>query len=199
MPTNYEVKECSPDWKLCAKYYLANLNDDTLINNSALLLLDRDGVLITDFGHVNERDRIEVNSSIATLIKSVNSKNIPISVVTNQAGVAKGKYTEDDLINFNLFLLEKLSEQGVRVSFLFYCPSHPDGVIQEYRKKCSCRKPGSKMLEVAKSLTNPNSDRILMIGDQSTDQEASLKLGIEYIDVRDHMIKKNQINNTLGL
>ena len=82
-------------------------------------------------------------------------------VVTNQSGVARGLFTEKDLLGMNEYLI-----RSTGVDAVYYCPHHPEGKIAEYRKKCPCRKPETGLLEAAARDFEIDMERSFMVGGQ---------------------------------
>ena len=93
-----------------------------------------------------------------------------IFIVTNQAGIAKGKFKEKDFLKLHLYLKKKLSKENIFFDDIQYCPYHPKGKIKKYRKKTNLRKPGNKMVEniFKKYLIIKN--KSFMIGDNLSDK-----------------------------
>jgi D-glycero-D-manno-heptose 1,7-bisphosphate phosphatase len=138
--------------------------------------LDRDGVLIEDFGYVNSSERTSIRVGAIEAIRFARSAGYLIFVVTNQAGVARGIFSETELITFNKWLMNSLTELGASVDELVYCPSHPDFGDQIV---CECRKPGIGMFSFLTKKWNIDVTNSIMIGDKQSDVEAGLKFGID--------------------
>ena len=91
------------------------------------ILLDRDGTIIVDHGYVGSVDRVEFIEGSAEAIARFNRASIPVAVVTNQAGVARGLYGIDDVARVHQYIAERLAEHGAHIDLFLYCPYHPDG------------------------------------------------------------------------
>lgn len=134
------------------------------------LFLDRDGVINVDKHHMYKIDDCEFIPGIFELCYLAHKKGYNIVVVTNQAGIAKGYYNEQDLHKLHDYIKETFSKKGIYIEKIFYCPHHPD-----FTGDCNCRKPKPGMLlEAAKELKLSLNDSIL-IGDKESDLEAGYR------------------------
>jgi D-glycero-D-manno-heptose 1,7-bisphosphate phosphatase len=104
-------------------------------------------------------------------------------IVTNQAGVARGYFSEEDVRRVHERLREMLREQGADVDAIYYCPHHPQGQ-GAYRRECPCRKPGTGMYERAARELNLDLARSVVVGDKVTDILPGIKLGCRTVLVR---------------
>lgn len=143
------------------------------------LFLDRDGVINKDVGYAHKVSDICFIKDIFNLTRLAQSNNFLIIVITNQAGIGRGKYTEEDFLNLTFWIDERFLENGVGISATFYCPHHPDHGIGRYKKKCRCRKPGSMLFHRAKKKFNIDMGSSVMIGDKISDIKAANKAGIK--------------------
>lgn len=153
---------------LCGKY--------TLTSPRPALFLDRDGIIIKDNGYVNSVENTQFFQEAINLIKFARKSGYLIFVVTNQAGVARQYFTEEELIVYNSWLMSKLSELKSDVDELVYCPSHP---MYGERRDCECRKPNNGMLTYLIEKWNIDLDNSLMVGDKDTDVATGESLGIQ--------------------
>jgi D-glycero-D-manno-heptose 1,7-bisphosphate phosphatase len=150
----------------------------TLISPRPALFLDRDGIVIRDLGYVNSLEKTEFFDRTIELIGQAREKGFLVFIITNQAGVARGYYTEDELVSYNIWLLHELSRLNAEVDELVYCPSHP-----EYgeKRKCDCRKPGNEMLRYLSSKWNLDLQNSILLGDKDSDIDAGTSLGVRSI------------------
>lgn len=109
------------------------------------VFLDRDGVLTKEKSYVSSVKDMEIFPYAAECVRQIHEKGYYAIVITNQSGVARGLFTEEELAKMNDCLIRETGVDAV-----YYCPHHPDGKIKEYKKICSCRKPGTGMLEAAR-------------------------------------------------
>src|SRR5580700_7492051 len=105
------------------------------------ILLDRDGTIIVDHGYVGSIDRVEFIEGAAEAIASFNHAGIPVAVVTNQAGVARGLYGINDVAIVHRYIAERLADHGARIDLFLYCPYHPAGVVETFTRTSEYRKP----------------------------------------------------------
>jgi len=141
------------------------------------VFLDRDGVIIEDTGHPHEISKIKFLPRVGEAIRLLNKNGFKVIVTTNQAGVARGYFTEDKVKEMNSYIQELLAKQGAFIDRIYYCPHHIEGVIEEYRKECHCRKPNPGMIEKAAREFGINLRVSFVIGDNITDIEAGSRAG----------------------
>jgi len=137
------------------------------------LFIDRDGVINVDKGHVYRSRDFEFNEEILELCRQDLADVFMILVITNQAGIAKGIYTEADFLRLTDWMLEQFQNEGVTISKVYYCPHHPD-----VTGPCECRKPNPGMIRQAIKDFDLNITRCVLIGDKDTDLEAGRRAGI---------------------
>jgi len=104
-------------------------------------------------------------------------------IFTNQAGIARGLYTEEDYYNFRDSLHKKFCEGGIYISKEYFCPHHPTEGIEKYKQNCNCRKPKTGMLEQAAKDFRLNLNECWLIGDFQTDIECGNNAGCKTIQV----------------
>jgi histidinol-phosphate phosphatase family protein len=134
------------------------------------ILLDRDGTIIVDHGYVGSVDRVEFIEGAAEAIARFNRASIPVAVVTNQAGVAKGLYGIDDVARVHGHISKYLAEQhGAHVDLFLYCPYHPEGVVQAFARTSEDRKPRPGMARAAEAALNLDLAASWVVGDRPED------------------------------
>ena len=114
------------------------------------VFLDRDGVIVRQIDHLNHAEDLELIEGAGEAIAWLNDAGIPVIVVSNQAGIAKGYLTVADLEEIHERLHRELAVFGAHLDALYYCPHHPQATVTEYLKDCPCRKPGTGMLARAR-------------------------------------------------
>lgn len=175
----YRIEQVSSEGQLCAKWKIFNCD---LIQKEKTLFLDRDGVVILDHGYVNTISKTDLIEETLKFMWVANQNGIPITIITNQAGVAHGFFSEKDLIAYNLDLLNLINrDTKVKVNSLYYCPSHPTGKLEAYRKSCNCRKPKTGLFEEAKRDSKAVLSESLFIGDKDSDGKAANKMSMPYL------------------
>ncbi len=135
---------------------------------------DRDGTINVNFGHVYQRERLVFVAGIPELIAGYNRSGIPVIVITNQAGIAKGMYTEADMHQFHIYMNGRLEElYGAHIDAFYFCPHHPD-----FTGPCTCRKPAPGMFFAAARDWQISLQGSTMYGDKETDRLAAQRAGI---------------------
>jgi D-glycero-D-manno-heptose 1,7-bisphosphate phosphatase len=142
------------------------------------LFLDRDGVINIDHGYVYQAENFEFINEIFLLCKKATEYNYLIIVVTNQAGIGRGYYTDKDFQDLTKWMKIKFQENNVAITDVYYCPYHPNHGIGPYKKDSFGRKPNPGMLLQAKSKYNIDLNRSIMIGDKDTDMLAAKSAGV---------------------
>jgi D-glycero-D-manno-heptose 1,7-bisphosphate phosphatase len=151
-----------------------------MMKNKAVFL-DKDGTLINDIPYNVDPDLITLSDDSAEGLKMLQEAGYLLVVVSNQAGVAYGYFTEDDLVPVKNRLFELLKEQGVELDGFYYCPHHPYGNTARYAVACDCRKPAPGMLYKAANNMEIDLESSWMIGDILNDIEAGERAGCQTI------------------
>lgn len=133
------------------------------------ILLDRDGTIIVDHGYVGSVDRVEFIDGVAEAIGRFNQAGIPVAVVTNQAGVARGLYGIDDVTLVHKYIAEHLAEHGAHIDLFLFSPYHPAGVVEAYARVSEDRKPGPGMANAAAAALNLDLTASWVVGDRPED------------------------------
>jgi D-glycero-D-manno-heptose 1,7-bisphosphate phosphatase len=137
------------------------------------LFLDRDGVINIDRGHVFLKEHFEFAEGIFGLCRKYIDDGYLIIVITNQAGIAKGLYSEDDFKELTDWMVEQFSKEGITITKVYHCPHHP-----EIDGPCDCRKPEPGMILQAVRDFDLDIKECILIGDKETDLEAGRSAGI---------------------
>ena len=141
------------------------------------VLLDRDGTIIIDRGYVGSVDRVEFIPGSIEAIAALNEAGIPVAVVTNQAGVARGYYGIEDVHLVHKHIDEELSRHGARVDLWLFCPYHPDGVVKAFARASADRKPGPGMALAAAHALDLDLSTSWVVGDSATDMGLATAVG----------------------
>ncbi len=115
----------------------------------AAAFLDRDGVVVEEVGYLSCAADVRLTAGAAAAIRRLNDRGVPVVVVTNQAGVARGKFAEEAIAEVHAEIDRQLAAAGARINRYYYCPHHPEGAVERYRIVCRCRKPMPGMIELA--------------------------------------------------
>ena len=138
---------------------------------NGVVFLDRDGVMW------RREDFVWIPGAPAA-IRLFNERGRPVVVVTNQSGVARGYYSEQDVESLHRWMNAELNRQGARIDAFYFCPHHPDGAIPEYTRVCDCRKPQPGMLLQAMEDWRADPAKSFLIGDKESDVAAAAAAGI---------------------
>ena len=142
------------------------------------LFLDRDGVINIDKGYVfRVQDFIFVDGYFEFVRKACDL-GFKVFVVTNQSGIGRGLYSEQDFSRISQWLRRITSQNGASITAVYHCPHHPTEAAPEFRKDCDCRKPKSGMLLRAAAEHGVDMSRSMLIGDRATDIKAGIGAGI---------------------
>jgi D-glycero-D-manno-heptose 1,7-bisphosphate phosphatase len=133
------------------------------------VFLDRDGTVTVERGYLSSPDDVELYPNSAKAIRLLNELEIPVVVVTNQSGIARGLLTEEKLEQIHAKLGFLLEARGAYLDGIFYCPHHPDFGPPKFRRDCKCRKPATGMLEDASRELCIDLASSYVVGDKMTD------------------------------
>tara|TARA_Y100001970_G_scaffold268298_1_gene359387 strand:- start:289 stop:1485 length:1197 start_codon:yes stop_codon:yes gene_type:complete len=160
------------------------------------VFLDRDGVINDDLGYVHKPRQIIWRKNIFKAVKFLNDNNFRVIVVTNQAGIAKGKYKEKDLLFLTDWINKEFIKKGSFIDDTYYCPFHPKSKIKKYKKKSVLRKPNNGMIEKAFKDWKIKRNKSFIIGDKAIDIAAGKKSNIKaYYVEKDIFIQVKRILN----
>ena len=142
------------------------------------LFLDRDGVINRDKGYVSRIEDFEWIDGAADCIRTFKARGWFVFIVTNQSGIARGLYTEEDMQSMHDWMLAELARNGAEIDRIYYCPYHEDGEIARYRKDSFDRKPKPGMLLQAMVDFPVKREASFLIGDKDTDIQAAHAAGV---------------------
>lgn len=142
------------------------------------VFVDRDGTINVERGYVYKAEDFELLPGSVEGLRLLTERGIRIFVITNQAGIARGYYTEEQFRSTTQYIEGVLVREGVIIEKTLYCPHHPEGIVPEYTKTCACRKPNTLLIESVMAEHNYQSSELALIGDKDTDIEAGNRLGL---------------------
>jgi D,D-heptose 1,7-bisphosphate phosphatase len=153
---------------------------------NAAIFLDRDNTIIHNDADLGDPDKVRLIQGTSTAIASLCGLGYKVVVITNQGGVARGKYTEEDVhaVHQRIDELVAAGANGAKIEAFYYCPYHPDGTVSRYRKEHPGRKPGPGMLQEAARDLGLDLSQSWTIGDQVRDVQAGLAAGTRAILLR---------------
>ncbi|MBU0809429.1 MAG: HAD family hydrolase [Gammaproteobacteria bacterium] len=146
--------------------------------NRPALFLDRDGVINVDHGYVHTPEAFEFVEGIFELVASANRNGYLVVVVTNQAGIGRGFYSELVFHVLTRWMKARFAERGGIIDGVYFCPYHPEHGIGEYRRQSEFRKPAPGMLLQAQSELGINMEQSILIGDKRSDMAAGQAAGV---------------------
>jgi D-glycero-D-manno-heptose 1,7-bisphosphate phosphatase len=149
--------------------------------NAPAIFLDRDGTIIREANYLADPERVELLPGAAEGIRRLAAAGFRIVVVSNQSGVARGYFTEVEVLKVNLRLRELLAGEAAKLDGIYWCPHLPDGSQPEYAKDCDCRKPGTGLLTKAVKDLHLDLAGSWAIGDKASDVECGKRLGLRTI------------------
>ncbi|MEK7851575.1 MAG: HAD family hydrolase [Deltaproteobacteria bacterium] len=142
------------------------------------VFIDRDGTINQERHYIYRIEDFELIPGAIEALRLLTHQQINIYIITNQSGIARGYFTEEQYLQLTEYMLDIFKKEGVRVEKVLYCPHHPEGEVPEYRQDCLCRKPNTKLLEDVISENDYTADEIALIGDKEIDIETGARLGI---------------------
>lgn len=145
----------------------------------AAVFLDRDGVINVEKDYVYTIDEFEFIEDSIEALKILQDKGYALVVVTNQSGIARGYYTEEDFLKLTEWMDWCLIDRGVTLDGIYYCPHHPEKGVGKYKVDCNCRKPKAGLIFDAVKQLNIDLSRSVMVGDKISDVECGINAGIK--------------------
>ncbi len=146
-----------------------------------VVFLDRDGTLNEEVHYLHRPEDLRILPGVPRALRMLKDAGFRIVVVTNQAGVARGYYTCQDVERLHQYFNEQLAREGGEADAFYYCPHHPEHGIGIYKQVCHCRKPDVGMFEMAEERFAIDKAHSYMIGDKRLDVEAGRRYGVTSI------------------
>ena len=140
--------------------------------------IDRDGVINAELDYVYRIEDFHLLPGAVDGLRRLAALGYALVVVTNQAGIAKGRYTEEDYARLTAHMRELLHGQGVDFAGVYHCPHHPGGIVARYAVACTCRKPAPGMLLQAAAELGLDLGRSVLVGDKISDTQAGRAAGV---------------------
>lgn len=144
----------------------------------AALFLDRDGIINEDVGYAHRPDQIRFLPGIFAVVAKANACGMPVIIVTNQAGIARGLYGYKEFESLMDWIREQFNARGARIDAVYFCPHHPVHGKGALRQACNCRKPAPGMLLRAADEHGLDLAASIMVGDSAHDMEAAAAAGV---------------------
>ncbi len=148
------------------------------------VFLDRDGTINEQMGYINHLCRFKLLAGAAEAIKLLNDAEIPVVVISNQSGLARGYFPEELLVAVHEKMDRLLAEKGAHVDGIYYCPHHPEAKEARFRETCNCRKPKPGLVLQAADEMNLDPEKSFVVGDRWSDIKTAANCGAKSILVR---------------
>lgn len=158
--------------------------------NGKFIIFDRDGVINIEKNYLYRIEDFEYETGVVDSLKRLSLLGYRFVIITNQAGIAKGYYREEDYLRLEEFIEDDLKKKGIVIENTYFCPHHPDGT-GIYKKECECRKPATGNFLRAIEEFNINPAVSYMVGDRITDLIPADKLGFKTVLVKTGYGKEN--------
>lgn len=143
-----------------------------------IVFLDRDGTICEDSNYLADWRKMKIFDYSFEAVKIINEKGYDVYVITNQAGVAKGKFTLEEAENQKNYVLNFFNRDKILIKNYLYCPHHKDGIIKEFTLECNCRKPATGMIEKVLNIDEIDKKNTYVVGDKMIDIQLALNLGV---------------------
>jgi D-glycero-D-manno-heptose 1,7-bisphosphate phosphatase len=143
--------------------------NDVRQRKNRAVMLDRDGVLVEDVMYPHKPEHYKMLPGVVEGLKKL-SKEYIFVIITNQSGIGRGIYKEEDMHNFNGILLKVLKKENIEIKKIYYCPHSPE-------QECGCRKPSNKFIKEAEAAFAIDPKRSWVIGDKPIDVEMGMNAG----------------------
>ena len=148
------------------------------------VFLDRDGTLIEESGYLDRLERLILFPFSIDAVRVLNRAGFAVVIITNQAGIARGIVRESFVGEAHRHIADRLQAGGATIDGFYYCPHHPDGVIEKYTRTCDCRKPRPGLLRRAAADLNLDLEHSFVVGDRWHDLAAGQAVGASGVLVR---------------
>ncbi len=148
------------------------------VYGSRALFLDRDGVINHDSGYTSSEKNFDFIDGIFDFCRAARLSGYQLIVVTNQAGIGRGYYSEQDFYTLTEWMRQRFVEEGAPLTDVFHCPYHPEHGVGQYKKDSFDRKPHPGMLLHAAEKYGLDLEHSIMIGDKDSDMQAAMSAGV---------------------
>ena len=135
------------------------------------VFIDRDGTINEQRGYINHISRFELLPGVGKAISLLNTNDHIVAVTSNQSGIARGYFPMQLVKEIHDVMVLKLKKDNAHVDGIYFCPHHPDGIVPEYSRECSCRKPNIGLIKQAQDELGIDMETSYVIGDRLLDIE----------------------------
>lgn len=176
---------------------LGATNPITTPQPACAVFLDRDGTLVEDRGYVHRIEDFRLLPGVVEGLRALHNAGFLLIVITNQAGVAHGHFSLEQMHAFNTHLIHELAKRGVILTAILFCEHHPQAKLEIYRKDCSDRKPGAGLLLRAAQTWTLDLRRCYMVGDRGRDVQAGTAAGCTSVILPSHETTPQELRDAL--
>ncbi|MCX7770011.1 MAG: HAD family hydrolase [Proteobacteria bacterium] len=148
------------------------------------VFLDRDGTVCVEKEYLDDYKKMEFIDGVEKALKMIKQKGYLVIIITNQSGVARGKFSIEEAENQKRYFIDYFLKKGIKIDGYYYCPHHPEGIIKEFAIDCDCRKPKAGLIYKAISDNNIDLSNSYVVGDKKIDIELALNIGAKPVLVR---------------
>ncbi|RPG53599.1 MAG: HAD-IIIA family hydrolase [Flavobacteriales bacterium TMED288] len=145
-----------------------------------MYFFDRDGVLNHDYGYVHTYSKFKWKQNVLKTLKYLNEKKYYLFIITNQAGIGRGYYSENQFYELHKKLKIFLCKKKIYIDEVVFCPHHPTKGVGIYKKNCRCRKPNNLLVQNIFKKWPVNIKNSLMIGDKQSDKKCAEKSKLKF-------------------
>ncbi|MCA3950713.1 D-glycero-alpha-D-manno-heptose-1,7-bisphosphate 7-phosphatase [Vibrio vulnificus] len=163
-------------------------------NKIKVAFLDRDGVINEEVNYLHEIEKFKYTYRFKEGVKRLKSLGYEIVIVTNQAGIAKGIFSQENYSELTSWYIKDLERDNIDILDVYYCPHHPNGILPELSYDCICRKPKPGMLLMAEKEHNIDLKESILIGDKISDAKAGVNANLKHVFLvsTGHYIDRNE-------
>jgi D-glycero-D-manno-heptose 1,7-bisphosphate phosphatase len=140
--------------------------------------LDRDGVINVDHDYVHKTENFEFVDGVFDLCRAAKRLGYLIVVITNQAGIGRGFYSEQEFLKLSDWMCEIFKSQGIVIDKVYFCPFHREHGVGNYKTDSPCRKPAPRMIHLAEQELDIDLAKSVLVGDKETDIQAGITAGV---------------------
>lgn len=172
VPTSFPQGACLTDG-----VWTQTFTERALTQGRPALFLDRDGVVVEDAHYLHDPDKVALTPGAADTVKAANDKNVPVILVTNQAGIGYGYFKWDDFVSVQARIISDLAQGGAHIGGVFACPFHAKGQGVYAHPDHPARKPNPGMLTLARDMMGVDINASWIVGDRALDLQAGKNAG----------------------
>ncbi len=163
-------------------------NKEIIIKSHKAIFFDRDDTLLHDSHYMYRPEQLEFIEDVFDILKQLQNKDYLLFIVTNQSGIGRGYFSEEQMHEFHGHMLKQLDQKGIKIQEIAFCPHSPDD-------KCNCRKPSPKLINELCNKYDIDKSQSYMVGDRDSDIEAGKNAGVHTFKVS----SENSLQNLLDL